>query len=148
MTTVTKTIWIDAPPSKVFEFFTISEKLQQWSSVGAKVEPVVGGIYQLDMGEAGIIGGHITAIEPPHLLSYKIIPPPELKAGTSTITVKLSAEAGGTRVDLEQSGLVDPFPAIASRGLDHHLARLSVVSTGGKPGLDSLCSRSMDSLIE
>ncbi len=148
MTTINKTIWIDAPPAKVFEFFTVSEKLQQWCSVGAKVEPVVGGIYQIDMGEAGIIGGRITSIEPPNLLSYEIVPPPELDTTRSQITVRLEAEAGGTRVFLEQSGLADPYPEIATRGLDHHLARLSVASTGGTPGPDSLCQRPMASLLE
>lgn len=148
MSGIEKSIWIDAPIETVFDYFTVSEKLQSWCSLGAKVEPRVGGAYQIDMGVAGIIDGVVTAIEAPTFLSYEIQPPPALQAGSSTVTIRLTEEAGGTRVNLEHSGLTDPFPAIATKGWDYHFARLSVVCNGGTPGPDTLCTRPMESLLE
>ncbi len=148
MTALVKTIWIDAPPAVVFDYFVNADKMQHWCGVGARVDPVPGGLYQLDMGEAGLITGRFVALDPPSFLAYEVQPPHGLEAPNSRVEVRLVAEADGTRVEITHTGLVDPFPQIASCGWDHHLARLSVVANGGSPGVDTLCSRPMKSLID
>lgn len=140
-----KTIWIDAPVHVVRSYFTESEKMSLWSGVEAYLEPVPGGAYRLDMGEAGILVGRFVEVEDTRIVEEIDGPnggPP------SRIEISLAQEAGGCRVNIRHDGLVAPFDQIASRGWDHHLARLSVVATGGTAPPDTLCSRPMISLKE
>ena len=147
MADIEKTIWIDAPVDVVFEHFIDGNKLAAWSGIGARAEPVPGGIYELDMGVVGKLEGQFISVEKPSLVIFEVNPPAGVESPPSRIEVRLKDEAGGTRVNVVQS-LVPPFDQVAKRGWDHHLARLSVVVTGGQPGRDTLCERPMDSLLD
>lgn len=140
---LSRSIWIDAPPEIVFPYFVEAEKLARWTGEGAEVDPVPGGVYRLDMGNAGVITAQIVAIEPPRFLSYQVVS----HGAKNLVEIDIVAEAGGSRVRVSHAGLVDPFATVAARGWDHHLARLSVIATGGAPGPDTLCARPMDTLI-
>lgn len=146
MSDLRKSIWINAPPDVVFEYFIDAEKMVRWSGVRAELDPTPGGVYRLDMGVTGVVEGHYVEIEPGRFVSWTVNPPEGFDAPSSTIEITLTAEADGTRVDVRQTGLAAPFDAMASRGWDHHLARLSVTVQGGSPGDDRLCKRSMQSL--
>ncbi|WP_419913207.1 SRPBCC family protein [Hoeflea sp.] len=148
MTAIVKTIWIDASPATVFEYLVVADKMRQWCGLNVRLEPVPGGLYELDMGEAGVITGRFLSVEPPTFLSYELEPPAGITAPSNLVEVRLLEQAGGTRVEITHTGLADPFPQIAALGWDHHLARLSVAATGGVPGPDTLCSRPMNSLTE
>ncbi|MCG8506394.1 MAG: SRPBCC domain-containing protein [Sphingomonadales bacterium] len=148
MTDLKKTIWIDAPPDVVFAYFTDAEKTARWCGVGAEVDPVPGGVYRLDMGVAGVFDGTIIEIEPGKSLSWEVRGPEGVAAPPSVIEISVTAEAGGTRVHIRQTGLTPPFDRMAGRGWDHHLARLSVSATGGQPPADPLCKRPIESLME
>lgn len=141
-----KTIWIDAPPEVVFEYLTDSEKVARWSGKRAEIEAEPGGIYRLDMGTAGFFEGRFIKVEKGKFLSWRMNPPQGSEDASSVIEITLTPEARGTRVDVRQTGLGAPFDLMASRGWDHHLARLSVAVQGGNPGEDSFCKRHMDSL--
>lgn len=140
---VEKSIWIDATPEIIHSFFTVSEKMAQWAGVGARLDPRPGGIYELDMGVAGVMTGRFVEVN-----ALRIVQEVDTNPGKppSRIEITLSPEAGGTRVTVRHSGLPAPFPEIASRGWDHHLARLSVASTGGTPPPDPLCTRPVETL--
>lgn len=140
-----KSIWIDAPVAVVHSYFTESRKMSLWSGIGAELEPVPGGIYRLDMGTAGVLVGRFVEVSD-SLIVQEIDAP---GGGTpSRIEIRLLDEAGGCRVTIRHEGLAPPFDRIASRGWDHHLARLSVVATGGSAPPDPLCAKPMTALIE
>lgn len=146
MTDLKKSIWIDAPPEVVFSYLVDAEKTSRWCGQKAELDPVPGGIYRLDMGSAGVFEGTFARIDPPHFVSWQMDPPPGMDAPPNVIEITVTAEADGARVDVVQSGLTAPFDLIASKGWDHHLARLSVTVTGGAPGPDPLCGRSLESM--
>lgn len=146
MSDLRKSIWINAPPKVVFEYFIDAEKMVRWAGVRAELDPTPGGVYRLDMGVAGVVAGNYVEIEPGRFLSWTVNPPEGFDAPSSMIEITFSEEADGTRVDVRQTGLTPPFDAMGSRGWDHHLARLSVAAQGGSPDEDRLCERSMQSL--
>ena len=147
MTTLTKSIWIEAPPEVVFQYFVEAEKKARWCGGGAELDPVPQGLYQVDMGDCGLIKGRFIRIEAPVFVSWEVDAPMGTDLPPSLIEVSISAEADGSRVEISQSGLEAPTNTIASRGWDHHLARLAVAATGGAPGSDPFCKRDMQSLI-
>ena len=140
-----KSIWIDAPPEIVREFFLRSEKMTEWAGVGAELDPVPGGIYRLDMGEAGVITGRFVEVSERRIV--QAIDGPDGAPG-SRIEITLAEEVGGCRVTVLHDGLPEPFHRLAGRGWDHHLARLSVVATGGKVPPDPLCRKPMSALMD
>lgn len=142
MSDLTKSIWIDAPPDIVFEYFTDAKKMMLWCGRKAELEPVPGGIYRVDMGDWGIVEGRFVRVEPPAFVSHTV---PGEEDSEGLIEISITADAGGSRVEVRQTGLATPFRPIASRGWDHHLARLSVVATGGSASDDSMCARTTES---
>jgi len=146
MSELRKSIWIDTPPEVVFSYFTDAAKVERWSGRRAEIEAVPGGVYRLDMGVSGVVEGRFLRVEPGRALAWEVFAPEGVDAPPSVIEVTITPEAGGSRVVIVQTGLTPPFDAMASRGWDHHLARLSVAALGGAPGADTLCQRSMQSL--
>ncbi|MCI0435592.1 MAG: SRPBCC domain-containing protein [Gemmatimonadetes bacterium] len=146
MKEIRKSIWIDAPPDVVFRYFTDAEKFARWAGIRAELNPVPGGIFRHDMGVSGVVEGRYLRVEPGRFLSWEVRAPEGVDIPPSVIEVTITPEADGSRIEVRQTGLAAPFDAMASRGLDHHLARLSVVVQGGTPAADSLCKRSMESL--
>jgi Activator of Hsp90 ATPase homolog 1-like protein len=58
------------------------------------------------------------------------------RQGRARVEIRLTAERGGTRVDLEHRDLPDgQHPGHAS-GWTHYLARLAAAGGGGDPGPD------------
>ncbi len=146
MSDLTKSIWIDAPPKVVFGYFTDADKMARWCGVSAELDPVPQGIYRSDLGELGIMEGRFIRVEPSTFVSFEVDAPFGVEVPPSLIEISISSEAGGSRVEINQSGLDSPFNLTASRGWDHHLARLSVIASGGSPGSDPFCKRPMQSL--
>ena len=145
MATLEKTLWIDASPALVHSYFTQSEKMAEWAGLSAVLVPVPGGIYQLDMGEAGVITGRFESVSETRIV--QVIDAPDGSEG-SRIEITLAPETGGCRVTIVHSGLPAPFERLAGRGWDHHLARLSVVVTGGTTSPDPLCSKPLSALMD
>lgn len=147
MSDVIKSIWINAEPETVFDYFTDADKMARWCGRSAELDAVPGGVYRLDMGATGVIEGRFLRVEAPTFVSIEIDGPRGSEAPPSVLEVSIAPEAGGSRVDVRHAGLEAPFSLMAGRGLDHHLARLSVAATGGAPGSDPLCARQTQSLI-
>lgn len=148
MTEIRKSIWIDASPAEVYEYFTDSEKFARWAGLSASLDPRPGGKFRHDMGSFGAVKGTFLHVEPGRSLSWEILAPEGSGAPPNIIEISITPEADGARVEIRQTGLAAPFGSMASRGWDHHLARLSVIVQGGEPGPDSLCSRSPHSLAK
>jgi uncharacterized protein YndB with AHSA1/START domain len=94
---LSKSIWIDAPPEIVFPYFVEADKLARWTGENAEVNPVPGGFYRLDMGNAGVITAQIVTIEPPRFLSYQVVSHGRKLSSRSTSRQRPAAAACGCR---------------------------------------------------
>lgn len=142
-----KSIWIDAAPGIVFDYLTEGERMALWSGVAAELDARPGGLFRLDMGAGGILQGRFLEVRRPDRIVYEVGAEDHGPEMMSRVEITLSPEVDGTRVDVVHDALPPPFQPVASRGWDHHLARLSVVATGGDPGPDTLCNRAMEMLM-
>ena len=147
MTALKKSIWIDADPDTVFAYLTEGDRLALWCGRAAELDARPGGIYRLDMGAAGILQGRFVEVVRPGRIVYEVGAAEHQPEMMSRVEITLSAEVDGTRVEVAHDALPPPFRPVAGRGWDHHLARLSVVASGGDPGPDALCERPMESLM-
>jgi len=145
MAEFTKSIWIDAPPEVVFEYFTDPQKMARWCGQGVDLDPVPGGLYRLDMGKWGVVEGEFLRVDPPRFVSHTVPSGGGDDAPPSLIEVSILPDAGGSRVEIRQTELEPPMDSVAQRGWEHHLARLAVAATGGSPGTDLLCNRDITS---
>jgi uncharacterized protein YndB with AHSA1/START domain len=148
MSEFTKSIWIDALPATVFQYFTDARKMARWCGKQVELNPVPGGIYRVDMGKWGVVEGQFVRVDAPTFISHTVPSAGGADAPPSLIEISITPEAGGSRVEIRQTGLEPPMDLVARRGWDHHLSRLAVASTGGSPGVDSLCERDSASFTE
>jgi uncharacterized protein YndB with AHSA1/START domain len=120
-------IHIDAPPERVFPYFTDAAALKAWMAESAALEPEPGGAFAATV--RGVhVRGRFLAVEPPHRVVFSwghegsdVLPP-----GASTVEVRLTAARGGTDVVVEQRDLPDVRAAAHGRGWRMFLARLDV----------------------
>jgi uncharacterized protein YndB with AHSA1/START domain len=64
---VTATVHIDAPPERVYEYFTRPEAVVRWMGEYALLEPEPGGRFTLDVTGAPV-RGRFLHLDPPHRL--------------------------------------------------------------------------------
>ena len=134
---VRASIHIEAPPEKVWEFFTRPEALVRWMGEYAVLEPEPGGEFSVDIKGAPVRGRYLE-LEPPHrlVLSWGYAGSRELPPGASTVEVRLARDGAGTRVQLEHRDLPDPERPRHAAGWKHYLARLTA-ARAGDPGPDT-----------
>jgi uncharacterized protein YndB with AHSA1/START domain len=138
---ITATVHIDAPPERVYEFFTRPESIVRWMGEYALLEPEPGGRFTVNVKGAPVRGRYLR-LEPPHrlLISWGYAGSDRLPPGTSTVEVRLTAEGGGTRVDLEHRDLPPAERPGHATGWTHYLDRLTAAAVGDAgpdPGMPS-----------
>jgi uncharacterized protein YndB with AHSA1/START domain len=134
---VTASVYIEAPPERVYEYFTRPEAIVSWMGESALLEPHPGGRFEVDVKGAPV-RGRFLHLDPPHrlVLSWGYSGSPRLPPGASTVEVRLIAQGTGTLVELEHRDLpAGERPGHAS-GWTHYLARLTITGNGGDPGPD------------
>ena len=135
---VSASVHIQAPPEQVFAFFVDPAKLVRWLGDCATAEARVDGRFEVSIRERSARGRYVE-IDPPHRVVFTwgfagsdVLPP-----GTSTVDVRLTPDAGGTRVELEHRDLPTQEEADNHRaGWRHFTGRLVIAATGGDPGPD------------
>lgn len=135
--------WIAASPEAVFPFLTDPGHLLRWIGIAALLEPVPGGVFRIAMNGRNVARGAYVEVIPPRRVVFTWgwegglhgIPP-----GTTTVTIELEAEDGGTRLRLRHSGLTGDNRDRHARGWTHYTARLRIVAEGGDPGPDPVAS--------
>src|SRR5215831_12590888 len=129
--TVTATVHIDAPPERVYEYFTRPEAIVRWMGDYAVLEPEPGGQFTVDVKGAPV-RGRFLHLDPPHclLISWGYAGSDRLPPGTSTLEVRFIAEGSGTRVNLEHRDLPPDERPGHEAGWIHYLARLAVAPVG------------------
>jgi uncharacterized protein YndB with AHSA1/START domain len=122
-------IHIDAPPERVFPYFTDAGALTEWMAERADLEPEPGGAFAAEIRGVRVRGSFL-AVEPPHRVVFSwghegsdVLPP-----GASTVEVRLTPTRGGTNVVVEHRDLPDAHAAGHGRGWRMFLARLAAVS--------------------
>ena len=134
---VTASVYIDAPPERVYEYFIRPEAIVTWMGETALLEAEPGGRIALDIKGAPV-RGRFLQLDPPHrlLISWGYAGSDSLPPGASTVEIRLTADRGGTRVDLEHRDLPDGQRPGHLSGWTHYLGRLQVAALGRDPGRD------------
>jgi uncharacterized protein YndB with AHSA1/START domain len=130
-------IRIDAPPERVYEHFVDPEAMVRWMGDYALLEAEPNGRFEVNVHGAPVRGRYLD-LDPPHrlLISWGYAGSDALPPGASTVEVRLLADGGGTRVELEHRDLPASEVSGHVRGWDHYLDRLLISSAGGDPGPD------------
>jgi uncharacterized protein YndB with AHSA1/START domain len=123
---VAASVFVEAPPERVYEYFTQPAAIVRWMGDYALLEPQPRGRFNLDL-HGTAIRGHFLELEPPHrlLISWGFAGSEHLPPGASTVEVRLIGENNGTRVELEHRDLPDREAQPHGRGWSRYLARLS-----------------------
>jgi uncharacterized protein YndB with AHSA1/START domain len=144
-----------ATPEDVFPYFTDPARYVQWMGIEAKLDPVPGGVYHVQMPDGFQAAGTFLEIDPPHQLAFtwgfadaeaadrskheqaepssgNPMPP-----GSTRVTVTLDAVDGGTRLTLRHDGLPSDELREGHRvAWETYLPRLATRVAGGDPGPD------------
>jgi uncharacterized protein YndB with AHSA1/START domain len=134
---LTASVFVEAPPERVYKYFTQPEALMQWMGEYALLEPKPGGRFTVDVRGAPVRGRYLE-LDPPHrlLISWGYAGSERLAPGASTLEVRFVAQPGGTRVELEHRELPDEQTPGHTAGWTHYLARLQSAAAGNDPGPD------------
>lgn len=130
-------IQIEAEPGRVFDYFLDPQLLVRWMGDFAQLDARQDGLFRVDINGV-LIRGRYLRIERPNLLEIawgeagnEAMPP-----GATRLVIRLAACAGGTRLELEHSGLSAGEAGKHAIGWPHFLQRLATLAAGGDPGRD------------
>jgi uncharacterized protein YndB with AHSA1/START domain len=134
---VTAAVHIDAPPERVYEYFTRPDAIASWMGEYALLDAEPGGRFSLDI-KGSPVRGRFLELDPPHrlLISWGYAGSGYLPPGASTVEVRLTAEGGGTRVEVWHRGLPTGERPSHASGWTHYLDRLEAAVCGRDPGRD------------
>jgi uncharacterized protein YndB with AHSA1/START domain len=115
---IERTILIRAPRETVFRYLTDSERFAAWWGEGSRIAPHPGGEVRIRYPNGVVARGEVVEVDPPSRIVFtygyegegKPIPP-----GGSRVTMRFSAEPGGTSVHLRH----DCSEAPAGVGAEH-----------------------------
>jgi uncharacterized protein YndB with AHSA1/START domain len=93
---------IHATPETVFRFFTDSERWAKWWGAGSTIEPRPGGRVYIRHPEGTESLGEVLEVAPPRRLvfTYGFATGTPIAAGGSRVTIDLTADRAGTRLQL------------------------------------------------
>lgn len=128
-------ILIMAPPEIVFAFFTDAQRYPPWMGRQATLDPRPGGVYQCVVHDAATVIGEYVEVDPPRRVVFTwgfegndAIPP-----GSSTVSVTLTPDGGGTLLRLVHTGLPHPALDPHDAGWSGYLTQLADAAPGGEP---------------
>jgi uncharacterized protein YndB with AHSA1/START domain len=132
---IVKEMYIEAPPSVVFEFLTDAAKMTRWMGISVEIDPRPGGIYRVDANGVDVIrGAYVEVIRDSRVVftwgwerSERGFP-----AGATRVEIDLKPEGKGTRLRLTHRELPPEARERHEFGWTHYLARLKTVSEGGQ----------------
>jgi uncharacterized protein YndB with AHSA1/START domain len=124
---LTKEIWIDAPPDKVYGYLVEPELTVRWFGDESWNEPQAGGLYRVSV-RGNVVRGEFVELDPGRRVVYtwgwedagQVHQP-----GTTTVEWDLESVDGGTRVRLRHTGLTDGEAESHGQGWDHFVPELA-----------------------
>ena len=144
MKLVERHLFIDAPPSRVYELLTDAALLVEWMAPVADLDPSPGGSLTWTHLNGDSVVGAFVELVPDRRVVFTYgwqredvgIPP-----GSTTVEIDLRPRAGGTDLRLVHRGLADPMADAHNGGWRNYLARLGAVAEGKNPGPDPLAAQ-------
>ena len=141
MKLVDKTVFVDAPPARVYELLTDADLLIEWMAPVARVDARPGGEITWTHLNGDTVAGKFLELVFNRRLVFSYgwdradvgIP-----AGSTIVEIDLRPLRGGTELRLVHRGLEDPMADAHSGGWANYLARLAAVAEGRDPGPDPL----------
>jgi uncharacterized protein YndB with AHSA1/START domain len=125
---VRRSIWIDAPPARVWEEFDDVDRMRRWFGTGhelVRYEPRVGGQVEtdagsLDDGERLRFVGRVAVFDPPHEVTFEQDWVGHGWKAPPLVTIRLTALDGGTLVELFHHGfeVLGADAAVNHRGFE------------------------------
>lgn len=142
---VRRSIWIQATPERVWQEFETFERMKAWFGTGhelTRYEPGPGGWVETNAGEyngeALLFGGKVLVWDPPNELTFENDWYGRGWMAPSLMTFRLTAESGGTVVELFHHGFERTGEALTEtlngfeNGWDlRHLNRLRQIVDAG-----------------
>lgn len=95
---VSRDIWINAAPERVWTALTVPEERNKWETRSSKIDLVIGGIIQLDYGWGVTYEGIITELDRPHRIVTE-------DADKELMIWSIEPQDGGCRVTISYTGL-------------------------------------------
>jgi uncharacterized protein YndB with AHSA1/START domain len=127
-------IFIEAEPELVFDYFTRPEALARWMGDRAELDPRPGGAFIVHFEDRCVEGRYVEVDRPRRLvIAWGRRGSRDLPPSTSTLEVLLSPEGPGTRVSIVHSGLPEAEAHRHALGWRHYLARLRTLGAGREP---------------
>ena len=128
--TITASVLVEAEPDEVYEYFTRADAMVLWMGHHALLDAFPGGGFAVDINGVRVRGRY-QELEPPNrlVISWGFADSDELPPGASTLEVRLTKEAEGTRVEIRHSGLPERQAAEHRQGWRHFLAQLGTAMT-------------------
>jgi uncharacterized protein YndB with AHSA1/START domain len=128
---VTATVHVDAPPERVWEYFTKPDAIVRWMGEYALLEPEPGGQFTVNVQGTPVRGRFLSLESPRRLvISWGYAGSERLPPGASIVEIWLTPDGAGTRVDLEHRQLPAAEKPGHVTGWAHYLARLAAAVTG------------------
>jgi uncharacterized protein YndB with AHSA1/START domain len=129
---LTASVRIEAPPERVFPYFTEADRMVRWMGEAAQLDARPGGRFAVDV-EGTAIRGEFVELDPPHrvVFTWGHAGWAELPPGASTVEVRLTAEDGGTLVELTHRDVSPARRDGHSRGWRRFLGELVGVAAAG-----------------
>lgn len=134
----TQDVRIDADPDVVFDFLVDGDQMVKWMGIEAKLDPVPGGQFRVDVNGNDFAAGQFLEVDRPRRVLFtwgwegsEAMPP-----GSSEIEINLVPEDGGTRLSFEHRLVPADQVAPHTQGWNHYLPRLAIAAAGGDPGTD------------
>ncbi|MEE2059748.1 SRPBCC family protein [Rhodococcus artemisiae] len=125
-------------PETVFEYLTTNSGMTAWMGQYAELDPRPGGGFAVDVAGYPVRGEYLHVDYPTRVVvSWGFAGNTDLPIGASTVEFRLTAVAGGTRVDLIHSDLPDTELRGHAHGWAHFLPRLATAGSGGDAGPDA-----------
>ncbi|HEX5730031.1 SRPBCC domain-containing protein [Microbacterium sp.] len=129
---------IAATPETVFRYLVTDAGIIAWMGDWARVEPVPGGAFAVNIAGYGARGTFLE-IDPPRrvTVSWGFEGSETLPPGSSTVSFELSPTRAGTRLEVVHTDLPEGDVPGHVEGWDHFLPRLAVAASGGTPTPDT-----------
>jgi uncharacterized protein YndB with AHSA1/START domain len=126
---VIATIVIDAPPERVFQYFTRPAFLLRWMGEHAVLDPSPGGEFSVDIRGVPVRGRYLEVDPPTRLLiSWGHAGSDRLPPGASVLEVRLQPTGDATTVTVIHSGLPEPEATNHRQGWHYFLSRLATAT--------------------
>jgi len=145
---VERVLFIDVPPSVVYELLTDESRFVEWMAPVASLDPVIGGELTWTHANGDRVVGRFVELVPDRRVVFTFgwdRPDVEVPPGSTTVTVDLRPHRGGTQLRLVHSGLAGPMADAHAGGWDNYLARLARVASGHGAGPDPLAGERVPS---